>query len=263
MLMSAALLWSCQGPPSYPVTGEVVQLRTPTEIVIAHDEILGFMDAMTMPFTLAEPYPPTLDPGDKVAATLIVDGGRSALHDLRITAQAPPPPHPTEQPPALAAGEAVPEGALFPPTPVRLTSGSLTIGHGQGRPVAVTFLYTRCPLPEYCPLVVSRFQALQKVLPPRARLLAITLDPAHDTRSVLRAFGAASGAQPGRWDLGTVPPEVLFGLAEKAGLQVHGKGLGITHDLVLLILDAEGRLIRRYRDMAWDQAEVVRLLSAP
>ena len=139
-------------------------------------------------------------------------------------------------------------GTLFPRTPVVLAEGSpVTIGVGQRGRWAVTFVYTRCPMPEYCPLVVSRFQALQPMLPEGARLLAITIDPEHDSKSVLRTFAAEAGAEPGRWDFGRVPGEVLFGLAEKAGLPVHGEGMGISHDLVLLILDGDGgRLVARY-----------------
>lgn len=256
------LLWTGCGaqPPRYDVTGEVVEVRSATEVVVAHDDIEGFMDAMTMPFTVSDPeLLEGVDPGDRVAGTLVVARSGTVLQDLRVTEEAPP----VEEPPDLEPGEAVPEGAIFPSTPVVLAEGSpVTIGQGQQGRWAVTFIYTRCPIPEYCPLVVSRFQALQEVLPEGARLLAVTLDPDHDSRGVLRDFGEQSGAEPGKWDLGRVPKEVLFGLAEKAGLKVHGRGLGITHDLVMLVLDEEGRLVKRYTDMKWDLAEVSKLLTA-
>lgn len=263
-MICAALLWLACGasqPSAYPVTGEVVEIREDGQIVIAHDPIEGFMEAMTMPFTVAEPDELRgIGPGDRIAGTLTLEGG-TRLRQLRVTQPAPAP-APVEGPPELAPGEAVPVGAIFPRTPVVLARGSpVTVGQGQRGRFAVTFVYTRCPIPEYCPLVVSRFQALQAQLPAHARLLAITLDPEHDTRSVLRDFAEASGAQPGRWDFGRVPGEVLFGLAEKAGLQTHGKGLGITHDLVLLILDEQGRLVQRYTDMDWELQEVVALLE--
>lgn len=247
--------------PHFPVTGEVIELRPPAEIVVAHDDIPGFMGAMTMPFTVADPAQMTaIEPGDHIAATLVVSDKGTRLQDLSVTSKRP------EEPPELAPGQSVPEGALFPSTEVMLAEGpSVTLGHAQGSGqqgrFAVTFIYTRCPIPEYCPLVVSRFQALQEVLPEGARLLAITMDPEHDSRSVLREFAAKSGAVPGKWDFGRVPDEVLFGLAEKAGLKVAGKGLGIVHDLVLLVLDEDGRLIKRYTDMLWEQDEVKGLLT--
>ena len=244
-------------PLTYEVTGEVVELRGPHELVVAHDDIAGFMDAMTMPFPVDDPDLLTgIKPGDRIRGTLVIRD-QAQLETLEVVQPAAP----IEAPPRLAPGESIPEGALFPTTPIRLASGqSLTLGRGQSGPIAVTFLYTRCPLPEYCPMVVSKLQALQPLLPPEARLLALTLDPEHDTRRVLEAFAAERGATPGRWDFGYVPREVLFGLAEKAGLRTHGKGLGITHDLLFLVLDQEGRLVRRYRDLAFDNNELVALL---
>lgn len=247
-------------PKVFPVEGEVVEVRPPDTVVIAHGDIPGFMAAMTMPFTVEDPaLLAGVGAGDRVAGSLSV-GERTVLTTLSVTVDAP------ERPPELAPGEAVPEGALFPETPVVLAEGSpVTLGQGQeGGRWAVTFIYTRCPIPEYCPRVVTRFQALQQALPPGARLLAITLDPAYDTRSVLRTFAGTVGATPGTWDFGRVPDEVLVGLAEKAGLKVAGNGqIGVVHDLVLLVLDEHGRLIKRYRDMDWDQAEVVGLLTGP
>jgi protein SCO1/2 len=155
-------------------------------------------------------------------------------------------------------------GETFPSTPVLLAHGGvLTLGEGQdtGGPVALTFVYTRCPVPEYCPLVVARFQALQEQLPEGARLLAVTMDPDYDSAGVLRAFAEESAAVPGKWDFGRVPKEVLVGVAEKAGLAVHGRGLGISHDLVLVVLDAEGKVTARYDHFQWPLDELVGLLG--
>lgn len=248
---------ACATDPRFELTGSVVEVRPPSEVVVAHDDIPGFMAAMSMPFRVADPAMlGGVDPGDRIAGTLVVGDAGTVLERLIVTAEAPP-----EAPPELAPGEAAPEGAIFPSTPVILAHGSpVTIGQGQEGRWAVTFIYTRCPIPEYCPLVVSRFQSLQEGLPAGARLLAITMDPEYDSKSVLREFGERSAAVPGRWDFGRVPDEVLFGLAEKAGLKVAGKGQGIVHDLVLLILDQDGRLVKRYHDMAWDRDEVLGLL---
>ena len=74
-------------------------------------------------------------------------------------------------------------------------------------------------------------------------------------------FGREAGAEPGRWDFGRVPDEVLFGLAEKAGLKVHGRTPSITHDVVFLILDENGRLVRRVRGTDWAADEVAAWLA--
>lgn len=260
MLRSLPLLLAACGAPeprTFPVTGQVVELRPPSTVVLAHDEVEGFMQPMTMPFEVVPPgVLEHLDPGDRVAGTLVV-GEATHLGDLVVVQEAPPP-APRERPPKLEPGQSVPVGSLFPTTPVRLAEGSpIELGVGQKGAVVLTFLYTRCPIPEYCPLVVSRLQALQPQLPADSRIVAVTLDPGFDTPSVLAAFGREHGAEPGRWDFGLVPGEVLVGFAEKAGLRSHGKGLGITHDLLLLVLDADGRVVARYRDMEWSAQEVL------
>jgi protein SCO1 len=246
----------------YPVHGRVVELRPPDQVVIAHQDIPGFMDAMTMPFRVEDPgLLAEVDVGEGVSGELVITRSGSVLRALRVTE--PQPDAPKEAPPALQPGEPVPVGALFPATEVPLAHGpSATLGVGQQGSWAVTFFYTRCPLPEYCPLILSRLSALQGALPAQARLLAITLDPQNDTRSALREFAVTQGAVPGRWDFGRVPEEVLVGLAEKAGLKTAGGGkVGVVHDLILVVLGPDGRLIARYNDMNWDQAEVVSLLA--
>lgn len=244
-------------PRTYEVTGTVVEVRGTGEVVLAHDEIPGFMPAMTMPFAVSDPeLLRGVDSGDAVWGMFVVGDPGTRLTALLVTAE-----HAAEAPPALAPGEAVPVGAIFPETPVMLAAGGTAlVGQGQTGRIALTFVYTRCPLPEYCPLTVSRFQALQEVLPPGARLLAVTIDPEYDSRSVLKAFAASVGAVPGKWDFGRVPDEVLVGVAEKAGLRADGKGTGITHDLVVVVLDEDGRVVQRFRDMNWSQDEMVELL---
>jgi len=183
---------------------------------------------------------------------------------LACSSPAPPPAPVHEPPPVLAPGEPVAEGTLFPTIRAPLAEGgTITIGQGQQGHIALTFVYTRCPMPAYCPLVVSKLQGLQEILPAGARIVVVTLDPDHDTKSVLRAFADTSGAVPGRWDFARVPNEILFGLAEKAGLNVHGKATAITHDLVLLVIDQEGRLVRRIKGGDWDRADVAALLTPP
>ncbi|MEN0067707.1 MAG: copper-binding protein [Myxococcota bacterium] len=252
------LLWlvACggSGPDSYAVTGTVIEVRDDS-LIVAHDDIPGFMDAMTMPFPLANPQDrQRVSEGDTIRGTLLV-GRRTVLTDLVVTARSQAPKQATPRP---NAAQAIKVGELFPATPIALADGStLTLGPDQAGPVALTFLYTRCPLPEYCPLVTQRLLSLQGSLPTGARLVAVTLDPTYDSLAVLKAYGVERGAETGRLDFGRVPGEMLVSLAERAGLTTHGKGLAITHDLMLLIIDADGRVIARYGDMAWDRAEVL------
>lgn len=249
--------WACASePPRYELTGTVTEVRD-GELVIAHDAIEGFMPAMTMPFALEDPaLKKGVDPGDAVSATLVVGDGGTRLVRVEVTRE-------HDKPPDLPPGQEVPVGAIFPPTPLRMATGpALTLGEGQNVRALLTFLYTRCPIPEYCPATAAKLASLQEVMPANARLVAVTMDPEYDSPSVLRAYAREHGAVAGRWDFALVPDEVLVGVAEKAGLRVDGKGLGITHDLLFVVLDEQGRVLARYRDTAWDLQEVAKLLAA-
>lgn len=258
-LLSMLLSCGSPAPQTYVVSGEVLEVRNDGTVVIAHDDIEGFMAAMTMPFPVADASMLRgIRPGDKVRGQLVLDGG-TRLTKLSVTSAAA-----RVAPPKLAPGQAVPVGAHFPTTPIRLAQGGpLRIGIGQVGAVVLTFLYTRCPIPEYCPAITARMAALQPQLPPDTRIVAVTLDPEHDTRRVLADYGATHGAVPGRWDFGLVPTEVLVGLAEKAGLKSHGKGLGISHDILVLVLDQDGLVVARYRDLDWSLDDLLASLGTP
>jgi len=253
-------LVACGGsaPERYTLTGTVVEVRDDS-LLVAHDDIDGFMTAMTMPLSLANPTDARrVREGDTIEGTLLV-GRRTVLTDVVVSARSAAPERAARRP---RAERQIAVGATFPATHIPLAGGrALTLGEDQAGPVALTFIYTRCPLPEYCPLVMRRVLGLQAALPAGARSLLVTLDPDYDTLEVLAAFGKAHGAIPGRTELGRLPKENLVGLAERAGLTAHGAGLQISHDLVLVVIDADGRVAARYRDMAWDQGEVLAHLT--
>jgi len=251
-------IWlACSGgdaPERHALTGTVVEVREDS-LLVAHDDIPGFMDAMTMPLTLANPRDAArVTEGDTISGTLLV-GRRTVLTDLVVTERSQAPAKATPRP---GAEDAIPVGAAFPETPVRLTTGeTLALGAEQEGPIALTFIYTRCPLPDFCPLVMRKMMGLQADLPDEARIVVITIDPGYDTLSVLKAYGEAQGAEPGRTDFGRVPKENLVALAERAGLSVQGEGLDISHDLVLVLIGADGRVVARYDHMEWDRDQVL------
>jgi protein SCO1/2 len=131
----------------------------------------------------------------------------------------------------------------------------------------VGFVYTRCPIPEACPLAVAKMAAMADALPEGARLLAVTIDPAFDTAEVLRAYGERVGAKPGHWDFGRLDPESTASLAWAAALQVIDNGTTVEHANRWFVLGADGVLVERYDDHAWalDRVfqQLVRATEAP
>ncbi|MFT7518650.1 MAG: protein SCO1/2 [Kiritimatiellia bacterium] len=244
------LLTACWTTQGHPLQGTVVKVTGPTSVVVQHQEIPGFMSAMTMPFRVKDPAVLVdLEPGDRITARLIVSEKKTWLVDIHEVGSAAPP-----VPPTSDLGLPLVAGHAMPPLQVTLADGSpMTIGVGQRGPVAITFIYTTCPLPEFCPAIASRLQALQDQLKPGdATLLAITMDPDNDTPEVLLDYAKAVGARPDTWKMARAQPDALKSLAANAALTINtSDGPDILHTLRLLVLDEQGTLVERYDDARW------------
>jgi protein SCO1/2 len=259
-LIAAVLLAACGSTdPSYIVEGTVVEVTTPTELMVDHEAIDGFMPAMMMPFRLSDAeLSKDLEPGDRIVGRLVIRKGQGGpvLEKIRVTGKGPPP-----KMADTGVGPLKP-GQLLPKLAVPVTGGETwTIGEGQAKPTAVAFLYTTCPMPEYCPMVVNRLQGLQAEVGDAAQLVSVTIDPDTDTMPVLDAFAETVGAKPGIWRFGRLSKEELSTLTTRASLQQMQKDGQIEHSVRLLVLDAEGRLIERYDDNRWPLERVVQQLK--
>ncbi|MEQ1571696.1 MAG: SCO family protein [Myxococcota bacterium] len=255
--MIAWMLAACYGGQVYIVKGVVVEVHAPDEVVLDHEDIPGLMGAMVMPFEVADPSLLSgLSPGDRVTARYVVKQEGSALVELRVTGHGPSPVTNTGPAP-------IRPGEVFPATELAGIDGStLTLGPAQTERIALTFVYTRCPRPEFCPAMITRLQALQRELGAAegARIVAVTLDPAFDTSEVLSAYARAAGAGPG-WTFARVEPEPLAELALRAGLPVLQQPEEIAHGLRLLVIDRGGRLLERYDDARFPLDRVVEQLT--
>lgn len=132
----------------------------------------------------------------------------------------------------------------------------------RGRALAVTFMFTRCPLPDYCPLLHSRFAAVQQELARTAaaaswHLLSLSFDPEHDTPPQLRAFAAAHACDERSWTFATAAPEVVRTWGAAFGLEVSTQGGLLEHNLRTLVLDASGRVQRIFKGREWTVADLV------
>jgi protein SCO1/2 len=247
-----ALLMACWGDNAHIVEGTIVEVPSADQIVLDHDPIKSLgMDRMTMPFQVRDPEVlANLKPGQRVIARLEIDESGGHLAKIRVTGT-------RAVPEKLDLGpEPLRKGQQLPATVVTVEDGSqVTIGAGQDRRTILTFLYTTCPMPEFCPATVARLQAVQEVLPAGVRIVAVTIDPDTDTLPVLAKFAADSGADPAKWRFGRV--DDLPALALYGGLTVTEAGEEIAHGIRVLALDAEGRLVRRFDDLKWSTEELL------
>jgi protein SCO1/2 len=235
-------------------------------IVIRHEDIPGFMPAMTMPFSVKDRR--LLEgraPGDRILATLVVTDDAAWLERLTkvgFTAL-PEDQAPDAEPGALLPGAPVPDVAL-----VDQDGKPRRLADWRGHALALTFIFTRCPLPDFCPAVdrgFARLQALVKADPglqAKARLLTVSFDPDHDSPAVLARHAARLGADPTLWLYLTGKTQDVDRFGRSFGLTVdRGPGSdGITHNLRTAVVDPAGRLVRIWRGSDWDPAEVLATL---
>lgn len=255
----------------YELTGKVVSVdKAEHRVVVAHEEIVGFMDAMTMPFTLKEEEALNLlAPGDRLAATLVVDDERSWLENPAVTKADLSSEDGAASSTAIepSRGDVVPDLSL-----VNQDGKPVSLHQYRGKALVVTFIYTRCPLPEYCPLMSTNFAEINRLvqqnpqLRARAHLLSISVDPAYDTPQVLRRYAGKylGGDQPASfadWEFATGTPQQVQQVAQFFGLSYYSEGDQIVHALRTAVITPEGELLKIYKDNKWNPADVVRDLE--
>jgi protein SCO1/2 len=258
------------GGERHPLTGKAVSVDAPQRaITIAHQDIPGFMPAMTMGFVVLEKDAPLLSrvgPGDDVTATLVVADSRYWLEDLVVVRKGTPDPNAKAGSGRREArpGDLLPDVALVDQDGARLRLSDL-----RGRAYALTFVFTRCPLPEFCPLLMRNFAAAEARLTADAalrestRLLTVSFDTEHDTPEVLRRFGGPfqKTAPPfTHWRLATGTQEAIRTLGGALELDYVEESASFTHNLRTAVVDPRGRLSRLFRGNDWQPAELVSAL---
>lgn len=256
----------------YELKGKVVSVdKSQQTVTLAHEEIKDLMPAMTMPFTMKDQWPyDMLVPGQQLSATLIVDGLRSWIQDVVVTS-APDIDAASASSTSTVAearpGDEVPNYGL-----VNQDDKRIKIHNYRGKVLLLTFIYTRCPLPEYCSLMSDNFAKIeneiekQRDLHNRTHLLSITIDPEYDTAAVLRSYGAAhtgkySDETFNHWEFAGGTKDEVKGIAQFFGLHYYSGEDQIIHDLRTVIIDPNGRVFKVYRGNEWKVEEVVKDLN--
>lgn len=254
----------------YPIAGAVRGAIAETrQVTVAHDAIPGFMEAMTMSFVVKEPWVVTVAaPGDRLTGTLVVDGTRSWIEGTTLTK----PPEGSGGATTEGAGAAVgpAPGTPVPTVPLLDQAGRrVSLADFEGRDVIVTFIYTNCPLPDFCPRMMSRLNEAAARLVKAGRrdqvqMVAISVDPTRDTPAVLEAYGRAHIVEEGdpfeHWSLLTGAPADVRTWAEFFGLAYEPDGPDIAHGLRTAVIDRQGTVAGMLRGNDWSTNELMALL---
>jgi len=238
---------------SYDLTGLVLDVGEDS-LVVDHEEIPGFMNAMVMRLKTEEGRPPGLKRGDRIQAQLRVDPGKSQLQDIEVLGFEALPDL-NGEPHALVAGDP------FPPTRLHVSESEIwTIGAGQDGVKILTFLFTTCPFPEACPLLASKLKQLQEQIRGAGKIVALTLDPETDSFPVLEAYGKSFAADPEVWRFAREPMEEMEGLFDQLEMMRYRRDGAIIHSLKLIVVDAKGTIAHIEKDNGWDIAAIAKVV---
>jgi protein SCO1/2 len=253
---------------SYQVRG-IVRGFAPdrSTVSIEHEDIPGFMPSMTMPFSVKD---------QKEIADLKIGDGISfrltaTLKDLFLDQ--------VKKIPAseVRVAEPTPAASISSPASARLREGDaapsftltdqnsepVTLDTFRGRPFVLTFIFTRCPVPTFCPRISQNFFELQEAiksdqaLAEKVRLLSITLDPNFDTPEILKSYAHQQKADEQVWGFATGAPAEIDKLTQSFAVHVQPEGGTISHGLATALVGRDGKVVLIWRGNAWQPSEVI------
>jgi protein SCO1/2 len=237
-------------------------------VTIDHQAIPGFMEAMTMPYKVKDPSVLTeLHPGDHLTADVVVSSSPDAdvlLDHIVVVAQARPDYKPAVFYHVPKQGDQVPDFQLR-----NQSDKKIHLDQFRGKALLVTFIYTRCPLADFCPRVSRNFANLDKSLAQdpalygKTHLVSISFDPDYDTPKVLRSYGGAYTGNYTKetfehWDFAAPAKTDLVEVAKFFDLGITPeKDNTITHTLSTTLIDPSGKVYRFYPGNDWTPEQVL------
>jgi protein SCO1/2 len=222
-------------------------------VVIAHEAIPGFMEAMTMPFQARTPSSLAgFKAGDSVAFRLFVAEDRSWIEKIvKIPPLASEPSATYQESPQPAASMVAPQSSRHPLLNYAFTNElgqPIRLAEFRGQVLALTFFFSRCPIPDYCPRLSKNFEEASRKLrnlpgaPTNYHFLSVTFDPEFDTPARLKAYAEGFGYDANHWSFLTGPADKIAELARLSDMKFERNGILFNHDLRTLIIDPNGRL---------------------
>ena len=251
----------------HPAKGVVIEVAPEKkQVTIKHESIPGYMQGMTMPFDVKDTNELAgLQPGDPVSFRIVVAGNYGWIDQVRKIGPKTNTP-PTTGPFRLVRDvQPLNEGDLLPEYHFTNQLGqAVSTAQFKGQALAITFLFTRCPFPNFCPLMANNFEGVQKKLlalphaPTNWHLLTISFDPEFDTPEVLRRYAEAHDADPARWTFATGALVDITAIGEQFGLAFWKEQAGIiSHNLRTVVIDASGRVQKIFTGNDWQPEDLV------
>lgn len=258
------------GPESrYMVRGHLVEKPADkAQAVVRHEAIPGYMPSMTMTFNVRNPGEiANLKAGDEIEFKLVVNEDESWIESVRRighgSTSPPSAPRPAVRARELATGDEMPDTAFTDES-----GGAVTLRDFRGRALAFTFIFTRCPLPDFCPRLSRHFnQARDRLIraadsPTNWQFLSLSFDPDHDTPEALSRYARSyRGTNTDRWLFGALSRATLAQIAPRLDLKVHDEGGSLSHNLRTVVLDTHGRVFRQLDGNDWTPEDLAKAVT--
>lgn len=256
------------GTKTYNVRGVVQEIRNEGKVlVIDHEEIPGYMRQMIMPFKVADQQAEVdLAPGDEIEFVYQVEDVTSRIFDIKKTG--------VTKEVKLGSADDIPDpddvkilsvGDVLPDYEFTDQDGKdVKLSSWRGMPIAMSFVFSRCPVPEYCPAMMRNFNEVEEALkndpdaPEQWKLLSISFDTWMESPETMKAYGEAYGRDSGQWSLlSTDHCCTIHEIAGNVGLKFADKDGSFIHNLRTVVLDGEGRIVRIFTDETWQVSELI------
>lgn len=259
---------------TFPIRGKIVSVDAAKgSVMLDHEAVPGFMEAMTMSYKLKDPTVASeLHPGDRITATLLVHKTADGFEDPKldqivVTAQARPDYKPSVDYHVPAAGDVVPDFKL-----VNQNGRTIHMAQFKGQVVLLTFIYTRCPLADYCPRMNKNFAVIEKALEADPKLdkathlLSISFDTKFDTPAILRSYGGIyvgdTREKFAHWDFAVPPQSGLEAMEQFFDVGVTpGDDGTLTHSLSTALIGKDGKVRAWYPTNEWTPEDVLAVMK--
>jgi protein SCO1/2 len=285
VLLATALLAACNQQSSSPKTvspkaqseqktflvkGVVKELKPDGKTaVIKHEEIPDYMAAMTMPFEVKDPKELNgLKPGDAISFRMIVTEDEGWIDRISKLNKEPEQAPSRETLRVVRDVEPLKVGDLLPDYHFTNELGqAVSLSQFKGQALALTFIFTSCPFPNFCPRMASNFAEAAKKLsatqnaPKNWHLLALSFDPANDTPARLKTYAEVQHYDPKQWSFLTGDLIDITAITEQFGQQFWHDGTTISHNLRTVVIDARGRIQKIFPENKWTSDELAQELT--
>ena len=255
-------------PKTFLVKGLVKSVSTDgLSATIQHEEIPNYMMAMTMPFEVKDRKELAgIKSGDAVSFRLLVTEDHGWIDQVKKTSDPVKVPEPRAMMRRVREVDPLSVGDVMPNYPFTNELGkAVSLADLKGNAVAFTFIFTRCPFPEFCPRLSQNFATAYKQLqempngPKNWKLLSISFDPEYDTPKTLAAYAGRYKYDPTQWSFLTGELIEIDAITEQFGLMFprNQEGTGFDHNLRTVVLDANGKIQAILKGNSWKAEELV------